>query len=158
VLGVDVSPGMLSEAQKNAAERGASNVRFAHEVSGRFDLVHSHIVLQHIPPRRGLPIVRDLASRVECGGMVVLQMPYYAALWVKFAARAKHVNPIVKGAFNLAKGRPWNFPALTMYCYSVPSILSILRHAGIDDIRIVLDSAAGRYYSSMMLYGWRGQA
>jgi SAM-dependent methyltransferase len=157
VLGVDVAPGMLSEAQKNAAERGVANVSFAHEVSGCFDLVHSHIVLQHIPPRRGLPIVRDLVSRVECGGMIMLQVPYYAVPWVRFAARVKHVNPIVKGAFNLAKGREWNFPALTMYCYSVSSILSILRHGGIDDIRIVLDSAAGPHYSSMMLFGRRGQ-
>lgn len=157
VLGVDVAPGMLSEAQKNAAERGAANVTFAHEVSGRFDLVHSYIVLQHIPPRRGLPILRDLVSRVERGGMIVLQVPYHAVLWVRLATRMKHVNPVAKGAFNLAKARPWNFPALTMYYYSIPSILSILRDAGIDDIRIALDSAAGRHYSSMILYGWRRQ-
>jgi len=68
VPGVDVSPGMLSEAQKNSAERGVSNVRFALEVSGRFGLVHSFIVLQRIPPRRGLPIGRDPATPVEPGG------------------------------------------------------------------------------------------
>jgi 2-polyprenyl-3-methyl-5-hydroxy-6-metoxy-1,4-benzoquinol methylase len=157
VIGVDVAPGMLSEAQKNAAERGVSNVEFAHEISGHFDFIHSYIVLQHIPPRRGLPIVRDLVSRVERGGMIALQVPYHAAPWVKLAIRVKHVNPIIKRTFNLVNGRPWNFPALTMYCYSVPSILAILRDAGIDDIRIVLDSAAGPYYSSMILCGWSGQ-
>jgi 2-polyprenyl-3-methyl-5-hydroxy-6-metoxy-1,4-benzoquinol methylase len=154
VLGVDVSPGMLSEAQKNATERGVLNVRFARHVSGRFDLVHSFIVLQHIPPRRGLPIVRDLVSRVERGGMIVLQVPYYASAWRKFRTRAEHVDPIVRRAYNVIRGRPLNYPAMTMYCYSIPSLLEIFRAAGIEDIRVVLDSAAGPTYSSITLYGW----
>lgn len=154
VLGVDVSPGMLSEAQKNATERGVSNVKFARQVSGRFDLVHSFIVLQHIPPRRGLPIVRDLVSRVERGGMIVLQVTYYASVWRKLRTRVERVDPIIKRAHNLVIGRALNYPAITMYCYSVPSILDSFRNAGIEDIRIILDSAAGPSYSSMTLYGW----
>jgi 2-polyprenyl-3-methyl-5-hydroxy-6-metoxy-1,4-benzoquinol methylase len=157
VLGVDVSPGMLSEAQKNATERGVSNVKFVCEVSGNFDLVHSFIVFQHIPPRRGLPIVRDLVSRLERGGMIVLQVPYYASVRRKLRTRIEHADPIIKRAHNLVKGRALNYPALTMYCYSVSSILDIFRDAGIEDIRIVLDSAAGPSYSSMTLYGWGQQ-
>lgn len=157
VLGVDVSPGMLSEAHKNSSERGVSNVRFAHEVSGCFDLVHSFIVFQHIPPRRGMRIVRDLVSRVEPGGMAVLQVPYYASVWHKLKTRTRHASPIIDRARNLVKGRPLNYPANTMYCYDVPSILDIFRDAGIDDIRIVLDSGAGPNYSSMTLYGWNRQ-
>jgi SAM-dependent methyltransferase len=157
VLGVDVSPGMLSEAKKNATERGVSNVNFAHEVSGRFDLVISFIVLQHVPPRRGLPIVRDLVSRVERGGMVALQVPYYASVRRKLRTRVEHVDPIIKRSYYLIKGRGLNYPAMTIYCYSVPSILDIFRDAGIENIRIALDSAAGPNYSSMTLYGWRQQ-
>jgi 2-polyprenyl-3-methyl-5-hydroxy-6-metoxy-1,4-benzoquinol methylase len=156
VLGVDISPGMLSEAQKNATERGVSNVRFAHEISGRFDLVHSFIVLQHIPPRRGLPIVRDLVSRVEPGGMVVLQVPYHASVWRRLKTRVVHVDPITKRVRNLVQGRALNYPLMTMYCYNISSILDIFHDAGIDNsgIRMVPDSAAGRKYSSMTLYGW----
>lgn len=157
VLGVDVSPGMLMEAQKNAIERGVSNVRFAQEVSGRFDLVHSFIVLQHVHPGRGLPIVRDLVSRLEPEGMVVLQVPYYAPTWRRLRTRVEHANPIIRRAYNLVKGRALNYPAMTMYCYSVPAILSIFRDAGIDDIRMVPDSAAGRGYASMTIYGWKRQ-
>lgn len=155
VLGVDVSPGMLSEAQKNASEHGISNIRFAGEVSGRFDLVHSYMVLQHIPPRRGLPIVRDLVSHLDPGGMIMLQFPYDASIWLKLVFRIQQVGPISRYVLNLAKGRALSYPAMTTFCYSVPSILDILHDAGISDIRIVVSSSAlGRNVSSMTLYGW----
>jgi hypothetical protein len=146
---------MLSEAQKNAGEHGISNIRFASEVSGRFDLVHSYMVLQHISPRRGLPIVRDLVSHLDPGGMIMLQFPYDASIWLKLVFRIQQAGPISRYVLNLAKGRALGYPAMTTFCYSAPSILDILYDAGISDIRIVASSSAlGRNVSSMTLYGW----
>jgi 2-polyprenyl-3-methyl-5-hydroxy-6-metoxy-1,4-benzoquinol methylase len=158
VVGVDISPGMLSEAQKNAADRGVSNVIFTREVAGRFDLVHSFMVLQHISPRRGLPIVRDLVSHLDPGGMVVLQIPYDASAWLRLAFRVLQIDPITKRLRNLVKGRALNYPALTMYCYRVRSVLEILHEAGINDIRIGIDSAPGPNFASMTLFGWKRQS
>jgi SAM-dependent methyltransferase len=157
VLGVDVSPGMLCEARKNAGEHGVSNVRFAADVSGSFDLVHSYLVLQHIAPRRGLPIVRDLVSRLEPGGMVVLQFPYDAAVWLRVGLRVQQAVPISRWLLNLAKGRALSYPAMTIFCYSLRSILDILHGAPINDARIILDSVAGHDIASMTLYGRKRQ-
>ncbi len=155
VLGVDVSRGMLSEARKNATDRAVSNVRFAHEVSGSFDLVHCFIVLQHIPPRRGLRILSDLLSRMEPGGMVVLQVPYHwhAAAWRKLATRVVRVDPITKRALNLARGRSFNYPTMMTFCYDLRSIITLFQDAGIDDMRITSDSSTGPYHSGVILYG-----
>jgi trans-aconitate methyltransferase len=157
VLGVDVSPGMLSEARKNAIERGVSNVRFAHEVSGRFDLVHSFIVLGHIPPRRGLGILRDLLSRLESGGMIVLQVPYdwHATAWRRLATRVKRVDPITQRVVNLAKRRPLNYPNMAIFSYDLRAILSILRESEIDAMRITLDSSGD--YSNATICGQRAR-
>jgi trans-aconitate methyltransferase len=157
VLGVDVSPGMLSEAQKNASDRAISNVRFAHEVSGGFDLLHSYIVLQHIPPRRGLRILRELLSQLEQGGMVALQVPYHwhGDAWRKLASWVMRVAPITKHALNLARRRSFNYPTMMVFCYDIHSIIDIFRDVGISDMRITLDSSTGPYHSSVIIYGQR---
>lgn len=59
VVGVDVSTSMLAEARRNCIDAGILGVSLVESddgltrAEGRFDLVHSHIVLQHIPWKRG---------------------------------------------------------------------------------------------------------
>jgi len=82
VVGVDISPSMLNEARANASQFGLSGVEFVQSddnlsrVTGRFDLVHSFIVLQHIPCERGLPLIRRLVELVAPGGVGALQFTY----------------------------------------------------------------------------------
>jgi SAM-dependent methyltransferase len=82
VVGVDVSPSMLLEAQANCDRAGVSNVKLLlsdddlSAVNGRFDLVHSCIVLQHIEIPRGLAIFDKLLNRIEPGGIGVLQITF----------------------------------------------------------------------------------
>jgi 2-polyprenyl-3-methyl-5-hydroxy-6-metoxy-1,4-benzoquinol methylase len=155
VLGVDVAGGMLAEAQNNATERGVTNVRFAREVSGNFDLVHCFIVLQHISPARGLPIIRDLASRVDPGGMIVLQVPYQSNVpaYRKLAASVARVVPIATWPLNLVRGRAINYPTMATFCYDLGSIFLALRDAGFGCLRILLDTEAGPDYASATIYG-----
>jgi SAM-dependent methyltransferase len=158
-VGVDVAPGMLAEARKNAAERGAGNISFAHAANGQFDLVHTHIVLQHIPPRRGLGIVADLAARVNPGGMLVLQVPYHrdASAVRKLATVIKRVDPVINTLANLLGGRRLSYPTMTMFCYDVPAIFTILRRSGLADLRVRLD-APDQGYVGLTLYGQRAQS
>ncbi len=57
VVGVDVSPGMLAEARENCKKFAVTSARLVdvNEFDSlepcSFDLVHSFIVLQHIPIR-----------------------------------------------------------------------------------------------------------
>jgi 2-polyprenyl-3-methyl-5-hydroxy-6-metoxy-1,4-benzoquinol methylase len=60
---VDISSAMLEVAKQNCAERGIDNVNFVRSddnlsrVAGKFDFIHSYLVLQHIPIRRGEKII-----------------------------------------------------------------------------------------------------
>lgn len=154
VVGVDVSPGMLSEAQRNAVASGVDNITFTHTVTGSFNLVHSVLVFQHIPPRRGARILAELASRLDTGGMIILQVPYHrdAPLWQKLATAVKRTAPVINGALNLVEGRRFSYPTMTMFCYDFATILAILRGAGIGNLRIDLDTPV-QGYAGAMLYG-----
>jgi SAM-dependent methyltransferase len=154
VLGVDISPGMISEAEKNSRERGVNNVAFAHTIEGQFSLVHSYIVLQHIPPRRGLKTLADLASRVEFGGMIVLQLPYHrdASALRKIVTIVKRRDSLINTAINLAEGRRFSYPTMTMFCYKMSSVLKVLHAAGFRDLHVELDEP-DKGYNCMTLYG-----
>lgn len=82
VVGVDVAQSMLDEAIRNCRERGVANASFVvsddslSRVTGRFDLVHSAITLQHIEVERGREIVRRLVELVDDGGVGALQITY----------------------------------------------------------------------------------
>ena len=87
VVGVDVSDSMLAEARRNCDARGVGNVELLSAdrldtLAPEFDLVHSHIVLQHIPPKHGEPIFETLASLVAPGGVGAVQVPIAARRWL----------------------------------------------------------------------------
>ncbi|HKJ31811.1 MAG TPA: class I SAM-dependent methyltransferase [Balneolales bacterium] len=59
VTGVDVSESMLDEARKNCEARQITNVDFIKSdddlslLNRKFNFIHSYIVFQHIPAKRG---------------------------------------------------------------------------------------------------------
>ena len=73
--GVDVADGMLSLARSYADDAGAS-VILAKTIPAdeKFDLVLSHITLQHIPPGRGYSLIAQLWGAVAPGGLIVLHV------------------------------------------------------------------------------------
>jgi SAM-dependent methyltransferase len=81
-VGVDVAPKMLELTVKNLAEAGITNARVVRSddalsrVTGSFNLVNSYIVLQHIPPERGIRLIRRMLQLLEVGGVFSLQMTY----------------------------------------------------------------------------------
>jgi len=82
-VGIDVSPAMLEVAQRNAADAGVANIEWVvsddslTRLQGQFELIHSFIVFQHIPVRRGLAIVPRLLDHLAPGGVAVLQFTYW---------------------------------------------------------------------------------
>ncbi|WP_131742027.1 methyltransferase domain-containing protein [Actinomadura roseirufa] len=87
VTGVDAAEGVLAEARRAAAERGAGNVEFAvADVAaldfedGAFDVVHAHQVLQHVPDPVGA--LREMRRVVRPGGIVaVREADFGAMIW-----------------------------------------------------------------------------
>ena len=72
VTGVDISPGMLETVRARSGR-----VTYLEALpDGEFDWVNSCIVLQHIPPARGLQHLRALLDRLAPGGAVTIQLPF----------------------------------------------------------------------------------
>ncbi len=82
VVGLDVSSAMLDKARDNCKLEGLTNVKLElsddslSAVSQKFDLVHSAIVLQHIPIDRGKLIFRRLLDCIAPGGVAAIQLLY----------------------------------------------------------------------------------
>lgn len=78
VSGVDVSPGMIAEARRQALSRNIHNVQFTDIIppGGRFDWINSYIVFQHILPSSGYAIIAELLSCLASGGWMSLQLTF----------------------------------------------------------------------------------
>jgi SAM-dependent methyltransferase len=158
VIALDVAPAMLAEAAANAAAAGARNIAFApaddalSQATGPFDFVNSHLVLQHVPVRRGLAIFDALIDRVAPGGgfhiSLSLRTDRGAARWLYWASAN---IPGVKLWQNVCAGRAWNAPAMQMNDYPLGSIVARLAHRGITDL--LLATAPQRRFATVTMIG-----
>lgn len=135
VVGVDIAEGMLSEAASNCRARGLSNVSFAladdalSSILGPFDLIHSFIVLQHIPAERGLVIISELLDRLADDGIAVIHIPYLRDVprLKRLVDWARARSTLVHYAANIFKGRPVRRPLMQMNKYNLSLFFAILQ-------------------------------
>lgn len=128
------------------------------QVTGSFDLVHSCIVLQHIPVARGERIIGRLVELLAPGGVAALHVPYApsasplrrAATWVR------RTVPGVHGVLNRLRGAPWGRPPMQMNVYDLGRLYHLFQASGIVQIhtRFVQDGE----YQGVMLYAQQGAA
>lgn len=138
VMGVDVSPSMLAEAKRNCSVAGVANAVFTESddglsrVTGVFDLVHSYIVLQHIPWRRGRGILQAMAARVAPGGVLAVQIlsASTAPRLVRWMVRLRYALPPLNWARNLLRRRPLFEPAMQLHVYDLAAVKSDLERGG----------------------------
>ena len=143
VVGLDISPSMLAEAEANAVRLGARNVEFAlaedglSNASGEFDFVNSVITLQHIPVRRGLPVISRLIEAVRPGGGFHVHLSVRTdALPSRTLWWASHHIPGVKIWQNVFAGRQWNAPAMQMNNYPLNRIVVQLAALGVSEFLV----------------------
>jgi len=159
VTGVDVSPAMLDEARRNCEAAGVSNVRLIRGddklsgIEGEFDLVHSYIVLQHIPVRRGERLVRELAERLAPNGVGVFHVTYSrppAPALRRLLYWARTRLPAAHWALNIARGRPASTPIMQVNRYSVTRLLDILSSTGCAEVHVRFTNHDG--YRGVLLF------
>lgn len=159
VVGVDVSTAMLGEARQNADRAGVTNVNFVQgddelsRVRGRFDFVHSYIVLQHIPVARGEAITRALVGLLEPGGVGALHYTYATGLSTRsrFLLWARMHVPLANPALNVLLRRAPSHPVMQLNEYSVGRLLGILHDAGCTDVHVLLTDHQGNR-GAMLLF------
>jgi SAM-dependent methyltransferase len=138
VTGVDVSTSMIAEAKKNCQKFDLSNVSFVQSddqlshLSGTFDLIHSYIVFQHIPARRGEVIFRQLLSALNPGGVGVLHFTYSCSP----LRRIFDAIPFAHTLYGFYKGRPISDRSIQMNQYNLNSLFSSLQNAGCQNVYV----------------------
>lgn len=140
VVGVDISPAMLAEGEKIADEIGKKNIRWVQgddnltQVNADFDFVHSYIVLQHIPVKRGLGLIGLLLQRIAIGGV--------AAIHIVHSNQGKHLLQFIKRVpflwycSNILRKRPVFEPPMQMNSYPLEKVLRIFQDSGIDQVTL----------------------
>lgn len=129
VVGVDVSASMLEVARKQLKEKSIDNASLSQASDGlfagpeRFDLVHSYIVFQHIPPSRGYRILDQLLARLMPGGIGVLHFSFKNYQRGKWLRRLQQL-PVFKQVGNLVAGKSLNEPVMQMNEYDMNRIMS----------------------------------
>jgi 2-polyprenyl-3-methyl-5-hydroxy-6-metoxy-1,4-benzoquinol methylase len=153
VVGVDVSASMLEEARRNCLSHGANNVELVPAarlatLKPEFDLVHSYIVLQHIPRRAGLRIIETLATLLRPGGVGVMHMPIAApSLVTSLHTWTTRTIPFAYSVSNVLHGRPWSYPHMQMNVYSLDAIAKRLRGRGFEQLWLELDGGSPGAYT-----------
>jgi len=147
VVGLDVSPEMLAEAQRNAERQGLRNIEWLlsddtlSALQQRFDLVHSCITFQHIDVPRGRLLFARLVERLAPGGVGAVQITYAKAYHAdSFGQPPVPAEPAAKdyklGAAIDRLGRsPLNAaardPEMQMNPYPLNELVFVLQTAGV---------------------------
>jgi 2-polyprenyl-3-methyl-5-hydroxy-6-metoxy-1,4-benzoquinol methylase len=140
VVGVDVAPAMLAEANQNALAQGLTNIQLVCSsergcrIEGEFDLISSLMVFQHIPVRTGMSAFRKLMTHLAPGGVGALHFIYAIdkpAAW-RFAFRARQHIPGLHQLANVIGGHPVSRPPMQMNAYSLPDLFAVIRDTGCD--------------------------
>jgi SAM-dependent methyltransferase len=158
VVGVDISPAMLRIAEQNCLEYGISNVDFVRSddeltrVTGKFDFIHSFIVLQHISVRRGEKIIGRLLDRLNPEGVLAIHFP----LKCKSSAIRRFIDFLRKNCMpllvlaNIGQRKRWDEPFMQMNSYDLNAILALLSKHGIKDV--VLEAIDSHGYLSAYVF------
>jgi SAM-dependent methyltransferase len=146
-VGLDVSASMLLEARRNCDERKLTDIRLVPSddslstLSGLFDLIHSFIVFQHIPPERGKIIFANLLAHLAPGGV--------AAVHFGYAKRPPPVAPTVEPVQLIAEpptAPPPHTPPdpeMQMNLYAMNELLFIMQNRGVDQFHLEFTDHGG---------------
>jgi 2-polyprenyl-3-methyl-5-hydroxy-6-metoxy-1,4-benzoquinol methylase len=150
VIGLDISPGMITEAIANCERFGAANVTIApsqpwpNPTPGGYDLVHSYIVLQHVPTRAGMMLLKRLVGAVGPGGTGVLHLTYgKSSEALRWLTRITTWVPMAHNIVNLLRGRQFFAPMMQMNDYDLNEVLQLLQNSGVVDFHTQFTNHGG---------------
>jgi SAM-dependent methyltransferase len=148
-LGIDVSQNMLEEASRNIDLDTAELRLFDGEDLSRclsdntFSFIHTRLVFQHIRPKRGFGLIRQLLERLEKNGKAYIQAPMLAkSKMVHLLDQIRCIHPI---AFKLSevflkKDRTLADPVSEMNIYPSDTLLTLFDDLGIEVRGVTLDT------------------
>lgn len=138
VVGLDISKKMLDHARENAGRQNVNNILFVESdedlsrAQGGFDLVHSYIVIQHIPRKLGERLILRMLQKLNDGGVGVIHITYeiessrFLKIYEKF--------PLVFKARRMIKGGDKFL--MTMQEYDLNRVFAMLQENNCHNCRI----------------------
>jgi len=155
VTGVDISEAMLHEARKNCQERRINNVCFLTSDDNlsllpyQYDFIHSFIVFQHLPVKRGEYLFQRLIDHLADEGIAVIhftyardQMSYKRKLFFLISQIKKYI-PFAKRGINLIRGRNIFAPDMQMNVYNLNYLFYIIQKNHIQNCYIEYTNHGG---------------
>ncbi len=151
VVGIDVSPSMLEEARRNCGKYGAGSARllsvdeFWSLPASTFDFVHTFIVLQHIPRKRGKEIIGKLIGLLVEGGIGAIHLTFSndrGRMRDVISGMRTH-SSLLNGLLNKVKGQEFGRPAMQMNSYSLNQVFEMLMLAQCSKVSIEFSDHAG---------------
>lgn len=138
VVGIDVSPGMLRIADNSAKDRQLSNIRFLEKIpEDKFDWINSFIVFQHIPPERGLELIKELLTRLDEHGFISIHVTVYHEMYE--GANPDEVD-VDDGGYSIR-----------MFNYDINQVIKLFYDAGIIDLNMEMVNHDG--HIGIIFYG-----
>lgn len=138
-VGVDISKSMLAVARQQVARAGLTNVELIESVTfesdpRRFDLVNCYLVLQRMPPSRGLELLRSLGARVREGGVGVFHLPFrsHASAAVRWSRWVRARVPAVNALFTTALRKQVSTPMVETHLYDLNDAFALLQGLGFE--------------------------
>lgn len=151
VVGVDVSDSMLSVAKANCEQLSIKNATFIKSddelslLTDTYDLIHSFIVFQHIPARRGMRIFENLLTRLQKGGVCVAHFVFENMHpREKIILFLKEYIPFSKNIMSLAKGRRFFSPHMQMNIYNMNRLLQLIQEIHVQEFHAEYRNHSGR--------------
>jgi 2-polyprenyl-3-methyl-5-hydroxy-6-metoxy-1,4-benzoquinol methylase len=143
VYGVDISPAVLRQADEAAQARNVTNVEWLQferlqELQGRYDMVVSMYVFQHIPSREGERIFTTLVRGLAAGGIGAIDFTIRPGQPLKGWGRK--VKASVRSPSGLARALDLTYPYHVMYSYSLNRLGRILAGEGISEWHVRWDA------------------
>ena len=158
VVGLDISESMLNEAKKNCENQSIKNASFfkADEnlsaLNDKYDFIHSFIVFQHIPVKRGERLFENLLTHLEDGGICVVHFTYarHQVPIRKLIPLIKNYIPLAKYFINLIKGRGFFSLEMQMNAYNLNKLLFIIQKNNAHNLYAEYTNHGGN--SGILLY------
>lgn len=157
-VGIDIAESMRAMCQKHLIELGVSTVSLVATPKeaatlGLFDWVNSYIVLQHIPPSRGIALIGDLLAMVKPGGFLSLQITTHRDAHLLSQDTAGPLRKLLR------RFRDSLFPRhdvgqITMFDYDLDQVLALIRKAGFQNHHLEPTNHGGHH--GFMIYAQKG--
>ena len=162
IIGIDASPHMVDLARRLNGDMPKCNFelvageRPADWTFGRFDLVVSHIVLQHVPKMaRRIELLRRLAASTAPGGVLAVQVTTHIPPRHRLQLRPRAYEALRRlGAPAATLYRELGLHPIRMFATPRPAVEHVLEHSGVSIVRATT-SVTSEGVESAHFIAWR---